>query len=772
MSWPFFVRHYDDHAQQAAGRASSGPSRAASSTRASGTLGGCTAHNAMITVYPHDADWDGIAARHRRPELAGDARCAGGSSGSRRCPTSAVRGCCPGNPWLARLLAALPFVSDKYVNRSRHGFDGWLHTTPRRPRARARRHAGASRSCSSPPRRAAWRDFLRRAARPRSRGSSQRRRPQRLAVAGRRCREGLWLIPIAVRAGPAQRCPGADPGRRSAPSRPAATCAPARWSPGCCSTTRGRRPGRRRRRVPRPAARLPGRPGRRRRRPDRSRSHGAGPPRGDPRRRRLQHPAAAEALRHRARGRELERFGIRVPPSTCRASGRTCRTATRSASSPRCARTSRCWSGADVPAAGATARTRDPGYRRVAATAAGVYTTNGALLGIIRRSRPELADPDLFIFGLPAKFTGYYPGYSAGPGPADATCSPGRSSRRTPCNRAAACGCGRRTRATPRDIRFRYFDEGDDTAGEDLDAVVTGIEVARSIMNRPRATTSPSRAACPGRTWTTREELRPFVARRGLGPPRLVHLPRSAAPTTRGPSSAATSAVHGDARGCGSSTPRSSRASPASSSSPRSTWSAEKASAAILADAAPPRPPSPSDCGTSSPLPPAQARPRDRPGDPMSTETQGRSRVRSSATLRRHPTAAPAPSVPARLPADVVLAVYDWSRSVDHRAAGTSCRCPPALAVLVGVRTILRQKNLYDPSTGCRSSDVPQRAAVRREAPVTAATRRHLQRPRPSRRWAVAGARFGRNIPLDQVLPVTRRAADGRPARARSAGGC
>ena len=26
-----------------------------------GTLGGCTAHNAMIMIYPHDADWDGIA---------------------------------------------------------------------------------------------------------------------------------------------------------------------------------------------------------------------------------------------------------------------------------------------------------------------------------------------------------------------------------------------------------------------------------------------------------------------------------------------------------------------------------------------------------------------------------------------------------------------------------------------------------------------------------------------------------------------------------------
>ena len=35
----------------------------------------------------------------------------------------------PRNPWLARPARRLPLVSDKYVNRSRHGFDGWLHTT-------------------------------------------------------------------------------------------------------------------------------------------------------------------------------------------------------------------------------------------------------------------------------------------------------------------------------------------------------------------------------------------------------------------------------------------------------------------------------------------------------------------------------------------------------------------------------------------------------------------------------------------------------------------
>ena len=37
----------------------------------------------------------------------------------------------------------------------------------------------------------------------------------------------------------------------------------------------------------------------------------------------------------------------------------------------------------------------------------GLYATNGAVLGILKRSRPDLAQPDLFIFGLPLKFLGY-----------------------------------------------------------------------------------------------------------------------------------------------------------------------------------------------------------------------------------------------------------------------------------------------------------------------------------------------------------------------------
>jgi choline dehydrogenase len=61
----------------------------------------------------------------------------------------------------------------------------------------------------------------------------------------------------------------------------------------------------------------------------------------------------------------------------------------------------------------------------------------------------------------------------------------------------------------PPDIRFRYFDEGDDTAGEDLDAVVTGIGVARSIM--AGLADDVAEEIAPGAEVETQDELRTFV---------------------------------------------------------------------------------------------------------------------------------------------------------------------------------------------------------------------------------------------------------------------
>jgi choline dehydrogenase-like flavoprotein len=65
---------------------------------------------------------------------------------------------------------------------------------------------------------------------------------------------------------------------------------------------------------------------------------------------------------------------------------------------------------------GATFRLPDPQpdrhLKEWRAAGAGLYTSNGPVVGIFRRSKPELEQPDLFIFGIPLPFKGYEIGYS------------------------------------------------------------------------------------------------------------------------------------------------------------------------------------------------------------------------------------------------------------------------------------------------------------------------------------------------------------------------
>ena len=57
----------------------------------------------------------------------------------------------------------------------------------------------------------------------------------------------------------------------------------------------------------------------------------------------------------------------------------------------------------------------DPALAAWRKNGGGVYASNGAVLGIFKRSTPELIQPDLFIFGLPLRFPGYEIGYSKDP---------------------------------------------------------------------------------------------------------------------------------------------------------------------------------------------------------------------------------------------------------------------------------------------------------------------------------------------------------------------
>jgi len=115
MKWDFFVRHYGDDTQQRRDpkyyEQWNGQRVDGVLYPRAGTLGGCTAHNAMIMIYPHDADWDNIAA------LTGDSSW---SSSNMRNYFQRLENCRHRRiyRWLAKLG----------INPTRHGFKGWLST--------------------------------------------------------------------------------------------------------------------------------------------------------------------------------------------------------------------------------------------------------------------------------------------------------------------------------------------------------------------------------------------------------------------------------------------------------------------------------------------------------------------------------------------------------------------------------------------------------------------------------------------------------------------
>ena len=113
----------------------------------------------------------------------------------------------------------------------------------------------------------------------------------------------------------------------------------------------------------------------------------------------------------------------------------------------------------------------------------GIYTSNGAIAAVIRKSDRRKRDPDLFLFGVPGKFTGYYPGYSA-----DLERSKNCLTWAIIKGHTNNTGGTVRLRSNdPRDtpeVHFHYFEEGTDPGGEDLRSVVKAIEFVRAMNDR------------------------------------------------------------------------------------------------------------------------------------------------------------------------------------------------------------------------------------------------------------------------------------------------
>ena len=115
MRWDFFVRHYDDDARQ---RRDPNYREMWNGARVdgvfyprAGTLGGCTAHNAMILICPHESDWDRIAQATGDPSW---------SAASMQRYFRSLERC------RHRVLQRL--LDEVGIDRTGHGWDGWLQT--------------------------------------------------------------------------------------------------------------------------------------------------------------------------------------------------------------------------------------------------------------------------------------------------------------------------------------------------------------------------------------------------------------------------------------------------------------------------------------------------------------------------------------------------------------------------------------------------------------------------------------------------------------------
>ncbi len=158
----------------------------------------------------------------------------------------------------------------------------------------------------------------------------------------------------------------------------------------------------------------------------------------------------------------------------------------------------------------------DPQYNEWKTKRDGVYTTNGAVAAVIKRSLPERPLPDLFIFALLGYFRGYFPGYSK-------IFAEKLNYLTWAILKAHTQNCAGSVRlksADPRDtpeIDFCYFTEGNDTAGDDLKSVVEGIKFVRGLTAEMRKKKLIAEEELPGEDVKTDDQIAEFVKHRSWG---------------------------------------------------------------------------------------------------------------------------------------------------------------------------------------------------------------------------------------------------------------
>jgi choline dehydrogenase len=137
----------------------------------------------------------------------------------------------------------------------------------------------------------------------------------------------------------------------------------------------------------------------------------------------------------------------------------------------------------------------------------GIYTTSGAVLGIMKKAIDQRAVPDLFCFGLVGNFHGYFPGYSKlfAEEHDRLTWAILKAYTRNRGGEVIVESADPRVAPT---INFHYFEEGTDREGDDIDSVVQGVKFVRTLTAKLPFV---AREEYPGDDVKTDEDIRQFV---------------------------------------------------------------------------------------------------------------------------------------------------------------------------------------------------------------------------------------------------------------------
>jgi choline dehydrogenase len=144
----------------------------------------------------------------------------------------------------------------------------------------------------------------------------------------------------------------------------------------------------------------------------------------------------------------------------------------------------------------------------------GPFTTNGVLVCITMRSTPDRKEPDVFMFCVPGVFKGYFPGWTKNIATEKSEFSWLILKSHTN-NRAGAVTLRSKEPTDTPHVAFRYFEEGSPGYEADRDAVVAGIEYVRRVTAKVSGFVKEE--LVPGAKYDDRDKLREFVTNNAWG---------------------------------------------------------------------------------------------------------------------------------------------------------------------------------------------------------------------------------------------------------------